>query len=798
MLTVFSPASAVLNERNLGQTLAVLREELEMYHNDSKRNQVMARSMKEQMQKRIVSIMNESNQISLMLYSQKIDYIFDLTYACNKATDLYDNFNTMRLPFDKISTRMQVEVARYNGLIDNLRRMPSEILTEKENIDRDVCLTLCIAIKRSLQSSSSEINEYQHIYDMVGRRLKVLNDYAIKRYENIRQSIFINADESYFSVLMNLPNYVMRARYSLHEKYSAPKGSHVVSQWRGPIVIAWFLFIIFYVLLSVALNLLVIKFVLPKRFKTPAFKAKETCIIFASTTITFAIVLMVLWLFVLKHNFFIVASKLLVQFAWLLAVLFVSLLIRLDAGQIKKGFRIYLPLMVMGFVVISFRIIFIPNELVTLIFPPLMLIAALWQLSTIMRYQKSLPRSDMFYSSFTFVMILVSLIASWMGYTLLSVQLLIWWIMQFTCIQTVTCIYDLVLKYGGSHFQKDGSDIRQTLGYDFVRHVLVPVLLIVSVVLSFYMATDVFSLSELCRYLFFTNFIDIKGVAKINLLKILIVLSTFFIVKYIVYVFRSFFVLYYGGTKKSVTGEKALVLKASTFSIWFIYIVVSMMGLHISTSGILVAMGGLSTGIGFAMKDTLENLFYGVSLMTGRLHIGDIIECDGVRGQVVDISYQSTMVESLDGSIIAFLNNQLFSKNFKNLTRNHHYEVALIPVDVAYGTDIKKAREVISEALSQNVSGYDASRGFRVVVKELGESAVELQIVIWVPVATKIYIVGNIYEAVYNAFNAAGISMPFPQRDVHVIAAQTLSPEEQGALNAAADAAEVTDKDNKG
>jgi small-conductance mechanosensitive channel len=168
------------------------------------------------------------------------------------------------------------------------------------------------------------------------------------------------------------------------------------------------------------------------------------------------------------------------------------------------------------------------------------------------------------------------------------------------------------------------------------------------------------------------------------------------------------------------------------------------------------------------MKDTLENFFYGVSLMTGRLHVGDFIECDGIRGQVVDISYQSTMVEALDGSIIAFLNNQLFSKNFKNLTRNHKYEVSLIPVDVAYGTDIAKARTVIAKALD-GLKCYDTTRGYKIPMRTLADSAVELQIVIWVPVSTKIYAVGEIYEAVYNAFNANGISMPFPQRDVHII-----------------------------
>lgn len=760
-------AKAVLNEKNLGQTLAVLREELEMYQRDSRRSLMMGQAMRTQMQKRLMNIMNESNQVALMLYSQKVDYIFDLTYACNKATDLYDDFNTMRLPFDKVFTSMSVEEARYDGLIDNLSHMPKQLLNEQERRDRDVCLTLCIAMKRTLQNQATALEEYKTSYDRVTKRLKTLNDYAIKRYNNIRQSIFVNGDETYFDVLSNLRVSIMRANYSLHEKYSSTN-ARTPSQWRGPIVIGWFIFMIFYALIAVIINLLFIKFVMPKRFKTRQFNEKKPCIIMASTTITFALVLMVLWLFVLHHNFFLMACKLLVQYAWLLAVILVSLIVRLDGSHIRDGIRIYLPLIVTGFIVITCRIIFIPNEVVNLTFPPLTLLTTLWQLYEIVKRQRRLPRSDMFFSGISFTIMVASVIASWMGYTLLSVQLLIWWIMQFTCIQTITCIYDIINQYRDKHIDPKNADIRKTWAYDFVRKVLVPSLMAGSVFLSFYMATEVFSLSEICRFLFFTNFIDISGVARINLFKILVVFASFHLVRYIVYVFHSFFVLYYGGKKKTVMGEKALVLKVCTFTIWFIYIMVSMVCLNISTSGILVAMGGLSTGIGFAMKDTLENLFYGISLMTGRLHIGDIIECDGVRGQVVDISYQSTMVEAVDGSVIAFLNNQLFSKNFKNLTRNHRYEIAQVPVDVAYGTDIEKARDIMIAAVTK-LGNYDKTRGFKVVVKELGDSGVELRIVIWVPVATKLYAVSDIYEAVYNAFNANGISMPFPQRDVHII-----------------------------
>ena len=119
-------------------------------------------------------------------------------------TDLYDDFNNVRWPFDKVLTKMDVAQARYEGLIDNLEHMPKEILNKQEQMDRDVCLTLCVAMKRTLENQGGELREYQDIYGKVEKRLKSLNDYAIKRYNNIRQSIFVNGDETYFDILRHM------------------------------------------------------------------------------------------------------------------------------------------------------------------------------------------------------------------------------------------------------------------------------------------------------------------------------------------------------------------------------------------------------------------------------------------------------------------------------------------------------------------------------------------------------------------------------------------------------------------
>lgn len=110
-------------------------------------------------------------------------------------------------------------------------------------------------------------------------------------------------------------------------------------------------------------------------------------------------------------------------------------------------------------------------------------------------------------------------------------------------------------------------------------------------------------------------------------------------------------------------------------------------------NGLLMVMGGLSMGIGFALKDTIENIISGLSLMLGRLRQGDMIECDGYRGRVSSLGYRSTMIETLDGSIIAFQNSQLFNKNFRNMTRNHKFECVKVEVGISYGTDVERARK---------------------------------------------------------------------------------------------------------
>ena len=166
--------------------------------------------------------------------------------------------------------------------------------------------------------------------------------------------------------------------------------------------------------------------------------AKRPCLIMAMTVVTFAAILGIVRMTV-TQNFVVMASQLLVEFAWLIGVILVSILLRVDNDKIKNTFRIYSPLMLIGFIVIVFRIILIPNDLVNLIFPPILLFCSLWQWNVIARKHKQVLRTDKTYAYISLTVFAVTTVSAWVGFTLLAVQIIIWWTMQLTCVLTITC-----------------------------------------------------------------------------------------------------------------------------------------------------------------------------------------------------------------------------------------------------------------------------------------------------------------------------------------------------------------------
>lgn len=770
MVAFVLPSNAVLKEANLDTTLYMLRTELTNYHIDLEKQNQAAKAQQLAVIQELISIVKQADQNSIMLYSQRNGYIFDMTYACHEATEQFKKFKSKAVPFRQMIKKNNVEVARFDSLINYLYGMNTMFLSEEAQVNRNVDLTLAVNIRRQLVEKQKQLQAYVQAYDRTDRKLQALNDYANRRYEDIQNSIFNNGGDNYLRILRNFSMNYKEAKTSVTEKYKPVPG--MMSQWDVRIIFILFGIIIFWGLISIFLNLFTIRIVITQLMKhgmfenkKESFMAKRPCLIMAMTVVTFAFILGIVRMAV-TQNFVIMASQLLVEYSWLVGVILVSILLRVDNDKIKNTFRIYSPLMLVGFIVIVFRIILIPNDLVNLIFPPVLLLCALWQWNVIGRKHNQVLRTDKTYAFISLAVFGVSTIFAWTGFTLLAVQLIIWWTMQLTCVLTITCCEGWLSVYAKRKKLADKAITAKWL-YRFIYKVLLPISGVLSFIISIYWAADVFNMSDTTWEIFNKDYIKTSNFTA-SLFSISEVACLYFLFNYINITSVDFMRHHFEKADPASAASKIVMFKnVMQVIIWGIWLLIALNVFQVGKSWLLAIFAGLSTGLGFASKDILENIYYGVSLMMGRVKVGDYIICDGTRGKVSSISYTSTMLEATDGSVIAFQNSQLFSKNYKNMTKNHGYELDILEVGIAYGSNVKEVKQILIDALIKLDCIYQ-DKGVKVLLKSFDDSCITLRIVVWVNVLTQAIDDATIMECIYDTLNDHNIEIPFPQREITI------------------------------
>ncbi len=876
LLAASAPSWAVFNEKNLAQTLQVLRYELCKAYSEMSRNQTSFELQDDRQHEELVALIQGCNELSLMLYSQKQDFTFDLTYALQQVTDRYHNFTLRRMPYDNIINYLNVEIERYEKLVTSLNVLPPELvelpdslgpsildslvsslqsgmpnpsytaahsedpdhsghfhyvlsntivgtlvpglqadsstsdshghgsyeLDSLSQIDRDSCLFYSTKLLKMFTDIRDHIIEDNEYYDTTDKRLKEAYDYAQGRYKMVQKKIFIDGQDNYWKILTHFRSYLPKVFKDAKDKYGQAYFTDVRSEWRGPIVLGFSFTVLVYLAFATLLSMLIVKLLLRRvaLFRTEWFRKTEAAIFMLGAAVLFVIAIGIARNTSVASHFFTMASGLLIEFALLLVAVLASLLIRHTSKQINYGMKLYIPTMLMGLLVITFRIIFIPNSLIALLFPPLLLVFGFWQWVSIRTNGSKVPKIDSSYASASLAVTLVTFLIAIVGYSLLGLQVYIWWIFQLTVLQLIVACGHLLKKYRHSRVdlrvrayrirhtgnvgnKGKGAYILVTWLYDLIEMVVIPVLYLLSIPFCLYMASKVFDLTEICMDMFFYPFFNYEYL-HLSLSKIVLAVGLFYVFRYVCYVAKSLYRIF--KVRKALSESRTSMIRESDLNltlsnnvigilVWGTYFIVTISLLNIPTKSLSVITAGLAAGLGFAMKDILNNFFYGVQLMSGRLRVGDYIECDGVRGQVDSITYQSTQIEASDGSILAFPNSSLFAKNFKNLTRNNSYEYLGLPVGVAYGTDIEKVRRVIVKAMAplRRTDGFgrpiiEEKYGINVTVSGFGDNSVDLTVKQYVLVEQRTAYVAKANEIIYNALNANNIEIPFPQRDINI------------------------------
>lgn len=450
------------------------------------------------------------------------------------------------------------------------------------------------------------------------------------------------------------------------------------------------------------------------------------------------------------------------QFLLICAVVIFSLAVRLPATRVRQGFHLFAPTMALSGAMLLYDLAKATTFMVAATMPFLYMLAIAAMLLLLMKRSRGLPVGLKTHAVVSLIVAVGGLVVCLKGYSYLMMMAQLAW---FVLLAGILALGTLSIKLQEKTQAGRSGKMHRMWLHLFLAQFVVPTLAILCVWFALKWPADAFDLSYMLKS-WMHQIHAINGFMNaLSIDNALIIVTIGISLNCLVSIVRQTIHSIYGSEFES--GRIPTLFTLGTMLAWGGFVMIALHILRADYHGILVVMGGMSVGVGFAMKETIENLISGLSLMLGRMRPGDIVECDGIRGKVASIGYRTTTIETIDGSIIAFQNSQLFNRNFSNMTKNHLYERATVSIGVTYGTDIDYARRLILEAVSP-LPVLSRKHAPFVVLDEFGDSAVNLCVSVWVPVRTKPIALSAVREAIYKTFNAHGVEIPFPQQDLYI------------------------------
>ncbi len=260
--------------------------------------------------------------------------------------------------------------------------------------------------------------------------------------------------------------------------------------------------------------------------------------------------------------------------------------------------------------------------------------------------------------------------------------------------------------------------------------------------------------------------------APISFLSIIKMLAILFLGFLIAKIYFTLFTKLHKKRKDMKTVSIKVVANMGSTFIIFIAFVVGMSSIGLSVANLAVIAGALSIGVGFALRSIVSSMISGMILLSEKyIKIGDYIRInDTLTGKVIDIGFRATVVRTIDNIDMILPNSDLIDGQVINLTFEDRIRRIYIPFKVPYGTDVKKVRSLILQAvLASNIKLLREvpRRKPAVWMRAVGESFIELDLLVWIE-GIKPSTKSELLILIYETLSANGIAMPHPQLDLHI------------------------------
>lgn len=209
------------------------------------------------------------------------------------------------------------------------------------------------------------------------------------------------------------------------------------------------------------------------------------------------------------------------------------------------------------------------------------------------------------------------------------------------------------------------------------------------------------------------------------------------------------------------------MIKISFRAMMLVGLLVALGTVGINVAALLTVIGGASFIIAFALQDTLSNFAAGVMLLIYRpFDVGDMVEVGGVSGKIGQVSLVSTTIKTFDNKLVLVPNKNVWGQIITNSSRNTERRVDMI-FGIGYDDDSEKAQQILEKIVGEHELVLDEPEPV-IQLHELADSSVNFICRPWVKTENYWQVHWDVLKRVKSEFDQAGISIPYPQQDVHI------------------------------
>lgn len=265
---------------------------------------------------------------------------------------------------------------------------------------------------------------------------------------------------------------------------------------------------------------------------------------------------------------------------------------------------------------------------------------------------------------------------------------------------------------------------------------------------------------------FLNMHLDLSENISISILDVLIVITVIFITTIVLKLVLKAF------TKKLPPEDKVRFNAVYGYFRWLIYLVILLITLHsvgVNVTAVFAASAALLIGIGLALQTLFQDIISGVFILIDQsVHVGDIIELDGKVGRVEEIKLRTTRAVTIDNKVLVIPNHLYLENSLYNWTQNGTTTRESVSVGVAYGSDVQLVKKLLLQAASSHPEVLSHPEP-TVVFSNFGESALDFKLVFTINDSFKaVFPKSDIRFEIDKLFREHNVTIPFPQRDVHI------------------------------